>query len=384
MRALNARITELEAQDARNSELNAEREREAALLRSRVAALSPLVSIVVICWNNRRFLKRCFDSLVKTDYPNLEIFLADNASTDDSAAFVAEHYPSVRVIVHPRNLGFAEGNNRVIRLCKGKFIVTLNPDTEVHPDWIARLVAVAEKDPTVGMLSPKMYIMDQGRRLNSAGGDMLLRTGDNVARAFYVIDDDRFNRIEETFGPSAGAGFYRRSMLDDIGLFDRGLFTYYEDVDINLRAQLRGYRCLYVPDAVIHHYQAGTLDDYHPLKMFLLQRNKWYVVLKNFPLSLLWHCRRELRSSFIGAMRHIRHTGHPKLPYKIVFSLLKKSPRILVLRIAVALRRKSGSGRRIAEWIDRHEDTYRALDQAAAVAQYYEDLRKRTDANPAR
>ncbi|MFQ5471593.1 MAG: glycosyltransferase, partial [Dehalococcoidia bacterium] len=340
-----------------------------------------LVSVVVICWNNRQFLKRCFDSLARTHHPNIEVFLADNASVDGSAAFVAEHYPNVRVVVHPSNLGFAEGNNRVIRLCKGEYIVTLNPDTEVDPDWIGQMLAVAERDPTVGMVSPKMYIMDQGLRLNSAGGDMLLRSGDNLARAFYLLDDGRFDKIEESFGPSAGAGFYRRAMLEDIGLFDRGLFTYYEDVDLNMRAQLRGYRCLYTPHAVVYHYQSGTMDDHNPLKMFLLQRNKWYVVLKTFPLSLFWRCRKDLARSYIGAMRHLREAGQSRLPYRILLSLVRRSPRILALRLALTLKRRSGSSRRIAKWMDIHEDTYRELDQAAAVTHYYEDLRRRGDAS---
>lgn len=352
-------------------------------LQARVERLAPLVSIVIICWNNRRFLKRCFDSLMRTDYPNLEIFLADNASADGSAPFVAEHYPSVRVIVNPTNLGFAEGNNRAIRLASGKYVVTLNPDTEVDPSWIRAMVEVAESDGSVGMCSPKMYIMDRGRLLNSAGGDMLLRSGDNLARGFYLEDDGRFDKVEETFGPSAGAGFYRRTMLDDIGLFDKGLFTYYEDVDLNMRAQLRGYRCLYVPEAKVYHYQSGTLDDNNSFKQFLLQRNKWYVVFKDFPLGLIWHCRLDLARGYVGAMRHLRNSGHQGIPHRVHFSLIKKLPQILISRCAVSLRRKSGSTRRISRWMDRHEDTYKELGQAAAVGRYYDDIRKRSHENPA-
>lgn len=344
----------------------------------------PLVSIVIICWNNKRFLKRCFDALLRTDYPNLEIFLADNASTDGSPAFIAEHYPSVRIIVNEGNLGFAEGNNRALRLARGRYVVTLNPDTDVHPDWIRRMVEVAERDETVGMISPKMYIMDAGRRLNSAGGDMVMRSGDNLARAFYLDDDGRFDQIEETFGPSAGAGLYRRTMLEDIGLFDRGLFTYYEDVDLNMRAQLRGWRCLYVPQATVQHYQSGTLDDHNPFKTFLLQRNKWYVVAKTFPLRLMWHCRRDLASSYVNAMRHIRSQPNGwALVRRIHLSLLKKIPRILALRAYWMIRAKFGAAARLARWMDLHSQTYCDLDQAAAVHRYYDDLRSRSDASSA-
>lgn len=343
--------------------------------------MDPLVSVVVICWNNRPYLRRCFDSLLATEYPNLEILLADNGSSDGSAQFVAEHYPTVRIVAHSRNLGFAEGNNRAIRLCRGQYVVTLNPDTEVHPGWIRALVNVAERDPSAGMLSPKMYIMDAGRRLNSAGGDMLLRSGDNLARAFYLDDDGRFDRIEETFGPSAGAGFYRRSMLDRIGLFDRALFTYYEDVDLNIRAQLCGYRCFYVPQSIVYHRQAGTLDDRHPLKLFLLQRNKWYVVFKTFPLGLMWHGRRELARSLYHAMKHIRNAGHPWMPLRIALSIAVRLPRIVALRLALAWQRAPGAARRLVDWVDRHEETYRALDQYSAVMRYYTDLRSRPNAS---
>ncbi len=212
---------------------------------------------------------------------------------------------------------------------------------------------------------------------------MLLRSGDNLARGFYLEDDGRFDEVEETFGPSAGAGFYRRAMLDDIGLFDKGLFTYYEDVDLNMRAQLRGYRCLYVPEAKVYHYQSGTLDDNNSVKLFFLQRNKWYVVLKDFPLGLIWHCRRDLARSYVGAMRHLYKTGHKSVVYRVHLSLIKRSPRILISRLAVAMRRRSGSTRRIAQWMDRHEETYQELGQAAAVGRYYEDIRKRSHENPA-
>lgn len=380
-RALQAEIDQRDREIVKRDEQLREREDRISTLQTRVARLAPLVTIVVICWNNRRFLERCFDSLMRTDYLNLEIFLADNASTDGSAAFVAEHYPSVRILVHPENLGFAEGNNRALRLAKGKYVVTLNPDTEVDPSWIQAMVEVAEKDTSVGMISPKMYIMDRGRTLNSAGGDMLLPSGDNLARGFYLEDDGRFDQVEETFGPSAGAGFYRRRMLEDIGLFDRGLFTYFEDVDLNLRAQLRGYRCMYVPDAVVYHYQAGTLNDHDMYKAFLLQRNKWYVVIKNYPLGLMWHFRRDLTRSYLNGMRYLRTAVDPKMPRRVNLSLLKRMPRILALRCAIAVRRSPGATKRIREWVDRHSDTYRELNQAAAVATYMEDLRERDYAN---
>jgi hypothetical protein len=149
-----------------------------------------------------------------------------------------------------------------------------------------------------------------------------------------------------------------------------------------MRAQLRGYRCMYVPRAVVQHYQAGTLDDHNPFKTFLLQRNKWYVVLKTFPLGLLWHCWRDLARSYAGAMLHVWSLPEgKKLVWMIHRSLLKHLPRILLLRCLLAWRRKPGATRRIARWVDRHNATYRELDQAAAVGRYYEDLRRRVDAH---
>ena len=168
-----------------------------------------LVSIVVICWNNKKFLQRCFNSLMKLTYSNIEILLSDNGSHDGSVGYIRENFPTVKIVENGTNLGFAEGNNVAMRKAQGKYIFTLNPDTDIDSECIQPLVNALEADGHIGSASPKMYIMDRPKLLNSAGGDMLLMSGDNIARGFYLQDEGQFEEVEEIFGPSAGAGFYR-------------------------------------------------------------------------------------------------------------------------------------------------------------------------------
>lgn len=338
----------------------------------------PLVSVVVICWNNMKFLPDFWKSLLSVDYPNIEYIFTDNGSTDASVDFMTKNYASkVTIIDNKKNLGFAEGNNVGIRKARGKYVLLLNNDTKHDKDFLKRLVDVMESDHTIGAATSKLLIMQNHELINGAGGDMILQSGDNLSRGFYMEDKGQFDKQEDVFGPSGACALYRKEMLDEIGLLDKGLHTYYEDVDLNERLQACGWRSIYIPSSVIYHYQSGTLDDFNPRKIFLLNRNKYYVILKNYPLRLIWFYRKVLFRSYLALMKHCYINNHLSTWIKINLSLLCKLPEILLKRVKLKYIRNKSLTNKFIRWIERHEKIYNETNASTNVQRYLEDLKKR-------
>jgi len=249
--------------------------------------MGPRVSVIILNWDGLCYLDDCLTSLYAQTYTDFEVILVDNGSTDGSAEWLTERFPRVRLIRNKVNVGFAAGNNQGIRASQGEFIVTLNNDTRVEPDWLAALVTRAEEDPTVGMCASKMLFADRPAVVNSTGISM-----DPVGIAWDRQgggqDDGQESEPTEVFGPCAGAALYRRAMLDQVGLFDERFFAYLEDVDLAWRARRTGWRCVYVPQARVYHVHSATGKEGSPLKSWLLGQNKVWSIAKNYrPISRL-------------------------------------------------------------------------------------------------
>lgn len=247
----------------------------------------PLVSAVVVNWNGIAHLPPCLASLASQSYANLEIIVVDNGSTDGSLDFVkAECGSRVQLIECATNLGFAAGNNLGIRSGKGAYLALLNNDAVADAGWVGALVRAAEADARIGMCASKIYLHGMPGVLDSAG---LLLSRDGVGRGRGRLETDRaeFAREEDVLVPSACAALYRRAMLDEIGLFDEDFFAYCEDSDLGLRGRLAGWRCRYVPDAVVFHKYSGSTASYSSFKAFHVERNRVWVVVKCFPPRLL-------------------------------------------------------------------------------------------------
>ena len=246
-----------------------------------------LVTVVIPTWNGRRLLDPCLAGLGAQTWRDITIVIVDNGSTDGTASWVQERYPDVQVIANDRNLGFAAAVNQGIRVSDSRYVVTLNNDTEPEPGWLAALVATAERDPTVGMCASKMLFADRPGVINSTG-IYLDRTGIAWDRRGGEPDDERGTEPVEVFGPCGGAALYRRTMLDEVGLFEEDFFAYLEDVDLAWRARLAGWRCLYVPAARVLHHHSATSVEGSSFKRYLLGRNKVWLIAKNYPFAPLW------------------------------------------------------------------------------------------------
>ena len=250
-------------------------------------AQPPLVSIIVVNWNGHEFLDRCLRAVRAQTLADYRVVFVDNGSTDGSADWVAAHFPEVDAIRLAQNIGFAGANNTGIAASTSRYVATLNNDTWVGPGWLAALVGAAESDEQIGMCASRILLADRPSVIDSAG---LFVDGMGFAwqRGHGQSDAGAYRRPEVIFGPSAAAALYRRAMLDRIGGFDVDFGSYYEDVDLAWRARRNGWRCRYAPDAEVLHVHSATGRRDPDRKMYLLTRNRWWTVAKNYPTPRLW------------------------------------------------------------------------------------------------
>jgi len=243
------------------------------------------VSVIIVNYNGAHHLKECLDSLREQTFRDFDVILVDNASTDDSVAFTRNTCPEAVIIENRENVGYGGGNNAGIRQSRGRYVVLLNNDTKVDPQWLEKLIGPAEKDKRVGMCASKIMDYSHPQIIDNTG---LLIYRDGVARGRGRLEKDagQYALEEEVFIPSGCAGLYRREMLEEIGLLDEDFFLYVDDVDIGFRARLAGWKCMYVPDAIVYHKYSATVEPYSPLKAYLVERNRIWVVMKCFPAGL--------------------------------------------------------------------------------------------------
>jgi len=268
----------------------------------------PRVSVIIPNWNGARFLPTCLSSLARQTYHDFEIIVVDNASTDDSRELLAREFPNVRVLPLDRNRFFAGAVNAGIRATQSEIIVLLNNDTEAEPNWLKELLRALDANPNAGMAATKLRLFDQREKLHSAG-DFYRADGIPGNRGVWEIDRGQYddpNAEPRLFGVCGGACAYRRAMLDVIGLFDEDLKFNCEDVDLNWRARLAGYECVFAPRAIVYHMLSasggGAFASYYVGRNFIL------VLAKNYPRAL-WNknWRRILRAQLAITRDALKH-----------------------------------------------------------------------------
>jgi hypothetical protein len=244
----------------------------------------PLISIIIVNYNGKKFLSDCLNSIFLQTYFPFEVILVDNASSDDSVEYVQQNFPDVKMVIQSTNLGFAGGTNAGIRVAQGEFIFTINNDTIADSHLLEEIVRPMQLDSRVGVCGSKM-ILPNGR-INSTA-ICISRSGAAWDRGMDEPDHGQYDTPEEVFGACAGAALYRRSMLEEIGLFDEDFFLFMEDVDLAFRVQLAGWKCMYVPSARVIHIHGGTAGTGSELAVYYGNRNLLWYIIKNFPLRIL-------------------------------------------------------------------------------------------------
>jgi len=250
-----------------------------------------LVSVVILNWNGKNFIKNCIDSVKGQDYKNLEIIIVDNASNDGSPEMIQREYPDVILIRNKENLGFGGGNNEGIKYAHGSYIVMLNNDTELDVHCISEMKKAIEKDKRYGSCASKIYLKFEYDTLDAAG-IVIYPDGLSIGRG-RLERGYLYDREEEVFCASDCCCMYRKEMLEDIKLnsfdeyYDVDFFAYADETDIGWRAQIRGWRCIFTPHAKVYHMHSASAGTYSPLKAFLVERNRIWLQVKCFPLALL-------------------------------------------------------------------------------------------------
>jgi GT2 family glycosyltransferase len=245
------------------------------------------VSVVVVNLNRKALLERCLDSLWRQTCKDFEVVVVDNGSKDGSVDMLKGlGHTRLKVVLLDSNRGFAGGCNAGIACASGRYIATLNNDAEADSRWLEELVAGMESDPSLGMCASKILFHGDRKRIDKAG-HLIYPDGLNHGRGSGEHDRGQFDKREEVLFPDAAAALYRRDMLDTIGLFDERFFAYGDDADLGLRGRMAGWKCLYVPTALVYHVHSATAGEFSPMKAFLIERNRMWVAVKVFPLPLL-------------------------------------------------------------------------------------------------
>lgn len=249
----------------------------------------PLVSVVILNFNGKKFLNKCLFSVFNSNYSNFEVILVDNASTDGSIELAQENFSNgnLRIIRNSSNLGFAEGNNIGARSANGKYLVFLNNDTEVDSGWLEELVSVMESDYEIGVAQSKLLLSD--RKTIDSAGDFINFYGYGWLRRHREEDNGQCNEMGDIFSGRGAAMIVQRQILMQVAYFDPIFFMLCEDVDLSWRIRLNGYKVVFIPRSVVYHLGSGTRRKHQNLvaSSFYNTRNSLIMLIKNYNLRNL-------------------------------------------------------------------------------------------------
>ena len=317
-------------------------------------------SIILVAHNHRADLLRCLASLQPG--PADEIIVVDNASRDGTAAAVRAGFPAVRLILSPRNLGFGGGANLGAAAAGGRYLAFLNPDTVATAGWLTALLAALAADPTAGLVTPTILLWRQPGRVNACGADVHL-SGLTLCRGLGAPAPAGGAPVP--VGAVSGAAFaVRRRLFQALGGFDDTFFLYMEDIDISWRAQLAGYRCLYVPAAVVYH-------DYAPFpasrKLYLLERNRYTLLFKTLQWRTLARLTPALLLAELVVWGYLLHHQPAAVPRKLLAyaAVLRHWRRLMAARRAVQAGRQIDDTALLATTVGRL--AYQQVDRGAAA-----------------
>ncbi len=275
-----------------------------------------MVSVTIVTWNSEKYLRECFAALAAQDYRDFEVIIIDNASEDGTRTLLKQADPTWHVIYNDNNIGFAGGQNQAIGASHGNFVLCLNPDVMLSPNFITQLMAAAgESCFDAGVFCGKLLRWDPtsaNHKTNIIDSTGIYFTPNmrHLDRGAEEIDHGQYDRLQYVFGATGAAAFYRRSFIDDVSVegefFDEEFFAFREDGDLSWRAQLMGWKCLYLPTAVAWHVRRVTPErrkdlpliiNWHSAKNRFLMRGKnasgWLCWRLFFPV--LWRDTDDLR-----------------------------------------------------------------------------------------
>lgn len=257
-----------------------------------------LVSVVLLNWNGQKFLKDCIDSVLAQTFPDIELIVIDNASSDGSPDWIeSEYLGRLTLVRNDTNTGFSRAMNQGFALARGEYLIPLNFDVIMEPTFVEELVRAAGTEDKIGSVSGKLirFTMEGKTRVIDSTGHLVHSNRYVINRGEGEIDEGQYDTPEFVFGTCGGASLYRRSMLEDTAfngeVYDESFFIMLEDVDLDWRAQLRGWRCAYTPTAVAYHFRGAGAAGKSRLVQRHYYKNRYLIIWKNDKfLSILKFC----------------------------------------------------------------------------------------------
>lgn len=254
----------------------------------------PKVAVVILNWNGRFFLEKFLPSVYNSSYPNIEFVIGDNASTDDSLAFVRASYPKITILENSENYGFAGGYNHILSRVEADYFILLNSDVEVTTNWIEPVIEMLEQDSQLVAAQPKILAFHNKAKFEHAGaaGGYLDRYGFPFCcgRIMDKVEYDlgQYDEEKEIFWASGAALFIKSWAWKEAQGLDEDFFAHMEEIDLCWRLKRMGYRIGYCPDSTVYHVGGGTLNASNPQKTYLNFRNNLFMLQKNLPLGQLF------------------------------------------------------------------------------------------------
>jgi len=281
-----------------------------------------------------KFIGMCLDSLNQSDFYSYEVIVIDNGSVDGSLEMIEKNYPLVRLIKNPENMGFAVACNQGIKAAKGEYISLLNNDIEVESNWLTKLYEGMERHPECGMGTTKMMFLDQ-RDVFYNTGDLFHAWSAGGGRGQGEKDIGQYEEEDYVFGACAGAGIYRRDFFEKVGIFDEDFFIFAEDVDINMRGQLQGFKCVYLPKAKVYHIGTATIGLYSDRYIYLCKRNDIFVLIRNYSLKLYFKYLWTILTHQLNDIKYFTYRGQGVVLFKSKIDVFKMLIPMLIRRFSI-------------------------------------------------
>jgi GT2 family glycosyltransferase len=252
-----------------------------------------MVAITIVTYNSAPFIRRCLEYVFEQDYAPYEVIVIDNASQDATPAILRQFESRIRVVYNTENVGFAAGQNQAIALTQAAWVLTLNPDTRLTRDFLAKLVEAGDADPAAGSVCGKLLAMSPdfeplAEPVFDSTGIYFTPNQRHFDRGSREPDRGQYEQTEYVFGATGAACLYRRAMIQDISIdgefFDADFFAYREDADVAWRAQLLGWKCLYTPRAIAYHVRSVLPANRRALPSAVNMhsvKNRWLLRIKN-------------------------------------------------------------------------------------------------------
>ena len=251
-------------------------------------------AVVILNWNGRKFLEDFLPGVLAHSQEDAEVIVADNASSDDSVAYMRQTFPNVRLILNDQNYGFAEGYNRALAQVDAEYYVLLNSDIEVTPGWIPPVIKMLDADPQIAAAQPKLLSYHERSKFEYAGaaGGFIDALGYPFCRGrvFMELEEDhgQYDDACEIFWASGACMFVRAKLYHELGGLDNDFFAHMEEIDFCWRLKNAGYKIMYTPESHVYHIGGGTLPKSSARKTFLNFRNNFSLLYKNLPGDQLW------------------------------------------------------------------------------------------------